>query len=152
LSRDPPYFFNLLAFKRLLAMTLRMRRALRIASSLIPVLALAACGQAKAGSIDPTDDFDCAIVTSFFHEAAKSLGAPDDQQWASYVISSWYTVKLYKGHPDALATQRNRGRAMFNAIAKNPRNYSDDLKACTARAIADPRFRRFDAMLLKNKA
>ena len=129
-----------------------MKHALRTSICLIPLLALAACGQARAGTVDPTDDFDCVIVSAYFNEAAKVAGVPAHEQWAAHVVSSWFTVTVYKEDPNLLANPGDRAKALMDAIGKDPRSYTDAMKACTARATADPRFNRFVAMLRKNKA
>jgi hypothetical protein len=113
-------------------------------TSLILVLALAGCAKAGAATVDPNDDFDCAVTSGFFLDAAKASGAPDQQQHALYVVNGWYAAKWHAEHPAASDDESHAAAfSKFKLIQADPMKYNTVLQACTERAADDPKFNRF---------
>jgi hypothetical protein len=113
------------------------------ATWLILAMALAGCAKANAATVDPNDDFDCAVTFDFFREMAKLRGnAPDKARQGLFVFNQWYAAKWQHDHPGA-AEPKEHALAMVNAMGKDPSAYKDVVKSCANRAAADPKFNRF---------
>jgi hypothetical protein len=117
------------------------------AAWLILLSALAGCARADAATVDPNDDFDCAVTFNFFHQMAKLQGnAPDKAVQGLFVFNQWYAAKWHHDHPGT-AEPKDHALAMIGAMGKDPLAYKDALKRCTDRAAADPKFNRFADLL-----
>jgi hypothetical protein len=111
---------------------------------LMTILALAGCAKAGAATVDPNDDFDCAVTTGFFMDAAKVSEAPEVQQHALYVVNGWFAAKWRAEHPSASAEESHAAASsIFKVIQADPMKYTTVLQACTERATGDPKFDRF---------
>ena len=119
------------------------------ATCLIAALALAGCAKAAAATVDPDNDYDCAITFDFFREAAKIQGAPDHQRQALFIMNQWFAEEWHHKNPNLVATADDEMK-IVNVIARDPMSYKDVMKTCAERAAADPRFNKFAALMQQN--
>jgi hypothetical protein len=113
------------------------------ATLLILVMSLAGCARANAATVDPNNDYDCAVTLDFFRELAKLQGnAPDKAREGLFLFHEWYVAKWDHEHPGA-AEPKEHALAMIHAMGKDPSAYKDVVTSCAGRAAADPKFNRF---------
>jgi hypothetical protein len=110
---------------------------------LLPSLALAACGQAAAATVDPAKDLDCAVAASYFSALAEHTNAPAHQQHAAHVVNQWFLAKWRAGNPGARIPEAE-SEPILAAIDANPRNYTEAMRSCAYRATSDPKFDSFE--------
>jgi hypothetical protein len=106
------------------------------------LLALAGAANPNPATVDPNQDFDCAVLLKFFHRVMVPDG-PADLQEETLIMNAWFTAKWAQDHPKEEANEREHYLAMVKAIGEDPKSQRDRLNACSARANADPRFGRF---------
>jgi len=116
------------------------------ATWLIAALALAGCAKADAATVDPNNDYDCAITFRVFREVAKVQGAPDKARQGLFIMEQWYSAKWDHDHANT-PDPADHGDAIIKAMSLNPVAYKEPLKACTERAAADPHFDRFARLM-----
>jgi hypothetical protein len=115
------------------------------ATCLLSLVALAGCAKANAATIDPNNDFDCAVAFQFYSKLAELAHAPVNQQEATAAMNLWFGTKWGNEHPGEGPKQKDHYKAMINALGKDPVKYRYVMKSCADRAVAHPRFNAFAA-------
>jgi hypothetical protein len=108
----------------------------------LALLTLAANSAPSPATVDPNNDFDCAVVYDFFHRMAKAKQAPADLLEETSAMNSWFIAKWME-HAGESPGRREHYVAMLTAMSDNPKAYGNTLNACSARANSDPLFDRF---------
>lgn len=118
---------------------------MRIKSTLwfIPWLAVAACSQAGATTVDPTNDFHCGVTAEYYFELAKVFERPEKEQRATYLLSQWYLVNWDRDHPGVPADRKGLAQAIATTIEANQKGHLGVLSECMDRAADDPKFSQF---------
>ena len=106
------------------------------------LLALAGATNPDPATVDPNNDYDCAVLLKFFHRAMVPDG-PADLQEETLIMNAWFTAKWAQDHPQEDPGEREHYLAMVKAIGADAKSYRDQLNACSTRANADPHFGRF---------
>ena len=107
------------------------------------LLALASPTNANPATVDPNNDFDCAVLFKFFHRAMVMTKGPADLQEQTLIMNAWFTREFAADHSVDNIDQREHFFAMVKAIGDDPKAYRDQLNACSTRANADPAFEPF---------
>ena len=115
------------------------------------LIALASPSNANPATVDPSKDFDCAVLFKFFHKAMVMSKGPADLQEQTLVMNQWFTDQFARDHSVDAIDQREHFFAMVKAMGEDPKAYRDQLNACSARANADPAFEPF-AILHRKRA
>ena len=112
---------------------------------LLPAV-LAGCSQAKAATVDPTNDVHCSVLAFYFHGFAKHHQAPDNQVRATKGFHDWYAAKMKKAagerFKDAAVLEKEVG-PLLETVKADPLAMRDEMSACADRAAADPTFNHF---------
>jgi hypothetical protein len=108
----------------------------------LALLTLAANSAPSPATVDPNNDFDCAVVFDFLHRMAQAKQAPAELLEETSVMYSWFIAKWME-HPGESAGRREHYVAMVKAMGDDPKAYGNTLNACSARANSDPLFDRF---------
>ena len=106
------------------------------------LLVLSSNSAANPATVDPNNDFDCAVAFQFFHKMAEAKQAPADLREGTAVMNAWFISK-WSEQPGESAGRREHFMAMVTAMGEDPKAYGDTLRTCSARANADPLFDRF---------
>lgn len=114
---------------------------LKSLSALVVVLLVTGCG--RNGGPNASNDFDCAVTAASYLDAAKSSGAPAEQQHALYVLNQWYAARWSDQNPGESSKAASAGAPLVEAISRDPQKYGEVLKTCGDRANEDPRFAKF---------
>lgn len=110
----------------------------------LALLTFAANSAPSPATVDPNNDFDCAVLFDFFHRMAQAKHAPADLLEETSVMNSWFIAKWME-HPGERAGRREHYVAMVKAMGDDPEAYGNTLNACSARANSDSHFDRFVA-------
>jgi hypothetical protein len=85
-------------------------------------------------------------VSEFYYRVAKDK-LPKDDQVDFLIVALWYETVWSQDHPGEDSRTDARFIPLVEALGESPKAYADTLKACTARANADSRFRQFAGSL-----
>lgn len=111
------------------------------------LLALAGASAAPAVTGDPRSDFDCAVVSEFFFRVAKKKQFPANDQKDLVTVALWYETIWQQDHPREDTRTNDRFIPLVDAIGAHPETHLETLKACIARANANPIFIQFATTL-----
>ena len=109
----------------------------------IALLALTGASNAPAETVDPNNDFDCAVLFEFFHRMAEAKQLPADLREETLIMGFWFATKWEQEHPGENARKGEHFTAMVKVMGEDPKAYRSALNACSARANADPLFDGF---------
>jgi hypothetical protein len=107
-------------------------------------LATASCSPALAHSLDASSDLDCAVLAAYFHDEAVDSGAPEEPIKGLLITNQWFAASLADHGPKP---GENDVASVTKTIQSDPTNARNELKACMARATADPRFNKFTRLM-----
>ena len=116
---------------------------------IIPLTALAACGQANGSLADASSDLHCSVLAFYFSGYAEHSGAPADQRRALASVDNWYGAKVRQlsAQSGGSETMVSEGGQILEALKRDPDAMLDEMTACSARALADPAFNGFASAL-----
>ena len=81
----------------------------------LALLTLAANSAPSPATVDPNNDFDCAVVFDFLHRMAQAKQAPAELLEETSVMYSWFIAKWME-HPGESAGRREHYVAMVKAM------------------------------------
>ena len=113
----------------------------------LALLSLAGATPAPAVSADPRSDYDCAVVSEFFFRVAKEKQFPANDQKDLVTVALWYETIWQQDHPGKDTRTSDRFIPLVDAIGERPKTHLETLKACIARANANPAFVQFTTTL-----
>lgn len=105
---------------------------------MIPVLlATSACGQASAATIDPSQDLDCSVLSSFMRELGTKVDADPKQKRALAAVHKWYIERTQPTFQD-LGEEAFRAKIspIYEAAKRETiRTASEKHMICAKRAV-----------------
>jgi hypothetical protein len=114
------------------------------------LLTLGTGSMANASPVDPTNDFDCATAFQFAHRMAVAKQLEADLQEQTLIMNAWFAEKWDYEHPGEGPNQFDHYSEILKILPDDPAATVQTLKACSARANADPRFGGFVTAFRKN--
>ena len=107
------------------------------------LLAVSSASNADPVIVDPSADFDCAIISRFYFHVAEGRKAPADERELTFVMSEWFSDEWNRDHPGEGAKHMDRYNAVVNALGDDPNAYREMIRTCAHRATSDPAFGPF---------
>ena len=108
------------------------------------LLTLTAAAPAAAPTVDSNNDFDCATAYKYAYRMSVAKQLEPEIQEQTLLMNKWFTGNFdddkLPGDKSQLVDHFSK---VLDALVNDPKGAGEILKACSARAKADPAFEPF---------